>query len=155
MKQELISKQTGLGVSSALEMLNFRHPPDTLGRRQLVKLGLALGVGVDSESEMQMWAPSAYKWSLKPRKGVKLTRSESRGRKRKRPWTEPCGVSKLNVWASKRLIPALCGRRASSEPTPSSPWPWGWSSPRQLQDSLSQILPSGVCRLWSKPRCLE
>lgn len=35
-----IGRQTSLGLSSALEMFNFRHLPDILGRMQLVKLGL-------------------------------------------------------------------------------------------------------------------
>lgn len=48
----------------------------------MVKGGLPLGVGVDSEFEMQMWGPSACKWGLKPRKGLRLTRNVSRGVKK-------------------------------------------------------------------------
>lgn len=69
-------RQTSFGVSSGLEMLNFRGLPDILGRRQLVKLGLAPGMGVSSDFEMQMWVPSAYKWTLTPRKVVRRTRRE-------------------------------------------------------------------------------
>lgn len=33
-------RQTGLRLSCVLEIVNFRHLPDILGRVQLVKLGL-------------------------------------------------------------------------------------------------------------------
>lgn len=76
-----LSRPISFRVSSALEMLNFRCPPDILGRRPLVKGGLAIGWG---------WAPRlrckcGYHqhvnrvWS--PRKGCGYQKGEERKKK--------------------------------------------------------------------------
>ena len=123
-------------------MLNYRCSTDILGRRQLVKWGLPLGVGVDSEFEMQMWGPSACKWGLKPRKGLRLTRNErrrgikmketlDRARQSFKPeWlgeaeADPCFVWEASVLRNRSFLPS----------------PWGWSplaAPAHLESNSAK-----------------
>jgi len=89
-----------------------------------------------------MWEPSACKWGLKPRKGLRLTRNERRGGiKMKetldRAWqsfrpewlgeaeADPCFVWEASVLRNRSFLPS----------------PWGWSpsaAPAHLESNSAK-----------------